>query len=171
MKYDGPILKPKYFYLPFREQHQEIGTGGVTKVTLLDVSDGDTAVFLVNGKEEHVRFFCINTPEHNRFGEEPWGKQAKDYTTKVLQEAKIIYLQSDPFDSLRDNTMFNRLLAWVWVDGQLLNYNLIKEGYADLKYVHSNKMLYIKDLRRAEKYAKKRRLKTHGEKDPLWTYK
>ena len=170
MNYDGPVLKEKYFYSPFIEKDKKRGTGGVIRVTLLDISDGDTAVFSVDGKEEHVRFFCINTPEYNRFGREPWGKQAKEYTTTKLKEANVIYLQSDPYDSIRDNTSFDRLLAWVWLDGELLNYNLVKEGYATLKYVNSNKMLYIKQIRKAEKYAHKKGLKIHGEKDPLWRY-
>lgn len=171
MKYDGPILKEKYFYIPFMEADKKRGTGGVMRVTLISISDGDTAVFLVDGKEEHVRLFCIDTPEYNRFGQAPWGKQAKDYLITVLHEAQVIYLQSDPYDFLRDNTSFERLLAWVWIDGELLNYNLVKRGYADLKYVHSNKMLYVKELRRALKYAKKKKLKINGEKDSLWTYK
>jgi micrococcal nuclease len=166
--YEGPQLDSKYKELPFYDINKNLSLGGVLKARLKDISDGDTAVFEINEKEEHVRLFVINTPEYNRFGREPWGKQAKDYTISILKGAKEILLQSDPNGDLRDDTMFGRLLAWVWVDGQLLNYNLVKRGYANAKYIENDKLLYLKDLLAAQEYARKKRLKIYGEKDPLW---
>lgn len=164
MKYQGPILK--LTNIPFAIN--DVATGGFVKVQFKEIVDGDTAYFFIQGKEEKVRLFIVNTPEI--FPNcEPYGLDAKNYSLNVLSHAKKIFLQSDPNDHLRDETPSKRLLAWVWVDNQLLNYKLVEKGYAKVQYVYHEKMLYLDDLKKAEKIAiqKNRRL-FKNRKDSLY---
>jgi len=97
--------------------------GGMDQVTLDTVHDGDTAAFtpgFLGG--ERVRFLGVNTPETSPTvapdGPEPWGLEAKDYTTTILEYADDndlpIYIQSDP--DLGYTEGYGRHLGLVWVD-------------------------------------------------------
>ena len=107
IKYDGPNLKlnKKHFCI------DNIPTGGFVKVEYLNTIDGDTAYFKVGSASESVRFYLINTPE--LYNNEPYAKYAKEFTKNILENAKSIYIQSDPNNLLRDNTESRRILAWV----------------------------------------------------------
>lgn len=157
MKYSGPLYTPNKF--PFEKTGNP--GGGYKKVKYVRTVDGDTAIFIVDNKEESVRFFVINTKEtHPNI--EPFGEEAKAYTENMLKYAKTIYLQSDPADDLRDDTESHRLLAWVWVDYKLLNYLLVEKGYAEVRYVSSKNLLYLDDLYEAKKIAKKKKLRLYS---------
>ena len=93
---------------------------------------------------------------------EPFGDVAKDYVFNILKNAKEIYLESDKFNNLYDDTLNKRLLAWVWVDGKLLNYMLVKEGLAENKYIINKKMKYLKYLSEAYQYALDNKLGIHN---------
>ena len=64
-----------------------------------------------------------------------------------------------------DSTERRRLLAWIWVDGELLNYQLVRLGLATVKYVNNDKMAYLKALKEAEKQAKKEGLGLHSQQE------
>lgn len=115
--------------------------------------DGDTAKFVVNDKIETVRFLSINAPEvdHNGDNSEPYGNEASNYTCKTLHNASIIELQYDPKSDRKDK--YDRLLAWVFVDGELLQEKLINEGLAEVKYVYDD-YLYSDELYNLEVTAK-----------------
>lgn len=157
MNYDGPVLKIEdnncfcYNNTPM---------GGFIKVEYLNTIDGDTAYFKVGSSSESVRFYLINTPEV--YNNEPFAKYAKEYTKNILENAKEIYLQSDPNNLLRDNTESRRILAWVWVDGRLLNYVLLKEGLAKIKYVLNDDVMYLDVLRDAEAYAQENKINIYS---------
>lgn len=156
MKYDGPkfILNDLPFCL------NNVPCGGFVKVEYLNTIDGDTAYFKVGNSSESVRFYLINTPEI--YNDEPYALFAKEYTKKVLENAKEIYLQSDVNNLLRDNTESRRILAWLWVDKKLFNYVLVKEGLATIKYVLNEDVLYLSELRAAEEDAKKEQKNIHS---------
>ena len=73
--------------------------------------DGDTAYFLVNENEIKVRFLAIDTPEtnHPKKGEEPYGREAKEYTCDKITNAQNIELEfddgSDEKDKYKDFTV------------------------------------------------------------------
>ena len=124
MEYLGPKLK-KIKIKPFCKDF--LPKNGFLKVEFKDIIDGDTAYFLINGFVESVRFMVVDAPKAYP-NVEPFGDVAKDYVFNILKNAKEIYLESDKFNNLYDDTLNKRLLAWVWVDGKLLNYMLVKEG-------------------------------------------
>ena len=59
------------------------------KVTLSKCTDGDTAHFIIKGKDTTVRFLAINAPEYTK-EKEPYGKEASAYVCDALTNAKTI---------------------------------------------------------------------------------
>ena len=100
--------------------------------------DGDTARFIMDKEEIKVRFLAIDTPEtnHPKKGEEPYGKEAKEYTCNRITNASKIELEFDDNSDKKDK--YNRVLAWVWVDDTLLQDELVKNGYAEVAYLYGD---------------------------------
>ena len=108
------------------------------------IHDGDTAVFLLeDGEKVTVRFLAVDTPE---IGEEGYD-EAKHYTDVTLEKASKIILELDPNSERYD--AYDRLLAWVWVDGDLLQAQLIQKGYAKLRYIFHEYMYldYLENIK------------------------
>ena len=157
MLYRGPKLKLND--KPFSRNLN--AKGGFVKAEFFKCTDGDTAVFKIDGVREIVRLLVINTPEIKDIPES-YAIDAKEYTEYVLSHAEEIYLQTDKKSDLRDSTERRRLLCWVWTDKELLNYNLVRLGYAKVQYVQSEKLRYLKNLRYAEELAKEEGLRIHN---------
>ena len=160
MNYKGP--KFNLNELPFTVDL--LSTGGFIKVEYFKIHDGDTAVFKINKIRESVRLLVIDTPELEP-NPAPFGQEAKDYFEYILTHAKEIYLESDIHSSFRDDTQKRRILAWLWVDGELVNYNLVRMGYAEVKYIESENLKYLSYLKEAEVEAKKENLRIFNEED------
>ena len=114
-------------------------------VTFSKCVDGDTAWFVIDGKETKVRFLAIDAPEIAHSGEEAeeYGNEASDYACSMLKKADNIELRYEQGDDAVDK--YGRVLAWVFVDNKNLNELLVSKGYAQVKYVY-RKYLYIDDL-------------------------
>lgn len=134
-------------YIPIFDQDNK------QEVTFKKCTDGDTAHFMIDGKNRTVRFLAINTPEieHSDSKAEPYGKEASNYTCKALKEAKTIEVE---FDANAKQDKYDRYLGWVFVDGELLQEKLILEGYAKVDYLYDD-YKYTDQLLQAEKIAKK----------------
>jgi micrococcal nuclease len=118
------------------------------------VVDGDTFEVKLNGKKEKVRLIGVDTPETVKPNTPVmyYGKEASDYTKKRLQ-GRTIELEWDVDRTDR----YDRLLAYVWIGGELFNRTLVQEGYAriatyppDVKYVD----LFTKDQQQARSQGK-----------------
>ncbi|KUG03311.1 nuclease(snase)domain [hydrocarbon metagenome] len=99
--------------------------GQVTQVV-----DGDTIwVDLNNNSSEKVRLIGVDTPEtvHPTIGEEPYGREASNYTKSRLTDQQI-ELELD----VQDRDQYGRLLAYVWIGSELFNETLVRQGYAQL---------------------------------------
>ncbi len=155
--YRGPKLKLNE--KPFSRNLD--AKGGFVKAEFFKCTDGDTAVFKIDGIREIVRLLVINTPELSPITE-PYALDARDYLEYILSHSKEIYLQTDKKSDLRDSTERRRLLCWVWADSELVNYNLVRLGFANVKYVQSEKLRYLKNLRYAESLAKSDSLRIHS---------
>lgn len=119
------------------------------KVTFYKGVDGDTAYFKINGKAVKTRFLFIDTPE-STIQHQPFGKEASNYTTARLSKAKNITLETDG-SNLYDK--YSRLLAWVWVDGKLLQEDITKSGLVKQYYDYGT-YKYENRIRTAMTYAK-----------------
>ncbi|MCD6321769.1 MAG: thermonuclease family protein [Clostridiales bacterium] len=142
---------------------------GYEIVEFKGLSDGDTATFVVNKLPTATRFLAIDTPEMNSStdGQQPWAAAAKQYTLDALSNAETIILELDEESDIFDK--YNRLLAWVWVDGELLNYNLVEEGLAYVKYLYGD-YKYNPEMIKLESEAQKKDIKIWGQKDPDYDY-
>lgn len=132
-------------------------------VTFSKCVDGDTAKFKLDKEIITARFLAIDTPEtkHPTKGEEPWGKEASNFTCNSLKTAKKIEIE---YDSNSDKTdKYDRHLVWIFVDGELLQDNIIKKGYAEVAYLYGD-YKYTPILQDHEEIAKKEKLGIWGEK-------
>ena len=127
------------------------------EISLISCIDGDTAWFNINGKKEKVRFLGVNTPEsvHPNGIIEDYGKEASEYTCKLLKNANNIYIEYDINSDRYDK--YGRLLGWIFVDNNNLSELLFSKGYAEVNYIYDN-YKYIDNLCMAQKDAYEDRL-------------
>lgn len=127
------------------------------EVKYSDSVDGDTAKFELNGEIITVRFLGIDTPEtvHPTKGEEPYGKDASNFTKEKLQNAKKIEIEYDKNADKKDK--YDRHLAWIWVDDNLLQKEIIANGLAKT-YMLQDNYKYAGLLQASEETAKEAKL-------------
>lgn len=127
------------------------------EVKFSDCVDGDTAKFIYNNEEKTARFLAIDTPEtvHPTKKDEHWGKEASDFTCKKIKEATKIVLEFDDESDRKDK--YGRYLVWVFVDGNLLQEQLIENGLAEIAYLYGD-YKYVNVLESAEDKAKNNKI-------------
>lgn len=123
--------------------------------------DGDTAAFTIKGMTKIVRFLAIDTMEINGDNAKArkYAKEAREYTCNRIKSAKEIILEYDANSDKEDK--YNRVLAFVFVDGKLLQKELIGNGLAKIEYVYGN-YKYLEELKEEEKLAR-------GKKVGIWS--
>jgi micrococcal nuclease len=136
------------------------------KVKLIKVIDGDTLlVQSEKGEKFKVRLIGIDTPEssYNKKLEKDikrehkkaseiinMGIKSKEFTKKLLSESQYLFLEYD----VQIYDKYNRRLAYVYLqNGKMLNYLLVREGYAKLYTIPPN-IKYQELFLKAEKQAK-----------------
>lgn len=120
--------------------------------TVMGVTDGDTITVGIYGNNYKLRFIGVDTPEtkHPSKGVEFFGKEASDFTTNKLNNAKV-WLERD----VSETDKYDRLLRYVWLElpedpgnptyeevrDKTINGILCRDGYAqantyppDVKY-------------------------------------
>lgn len=131
------------------------------QVEIVRVVDGDTVVVKFNdGTTEKVRMLLVDTPEsvHPTKGAQPFGKEASNYTKKMLAEGKKVTLEiGNP-----ERDKYNRLLGYIWVDGINFNKKLIEKGYARVAYVEPPNTKYLDEFYEAQERAK-------SQKSRIWS--
>lgn len=133
--------------------------------------DGDTAEFIYNDEIIKVRMLAIDTPEtvHPTKGEEPFGKDASNYTCDKITNANKIILEFDDNSDKLDK--YDRYLGWLFVDDNLLQKELIENGLAKVAYLY-NDYKYTEKLQQSEKEAQQKKLNIWSdyeeEKDYSW---
>lgn len=139
-----------------------VGSVKAMDATFYKCVDGDTADFKINGEVKKARFLAIDTPEtkHPTKGEEPFGKEASNYTCDALKKAKKITLEYDDGSDKTDK--YDRLLVWVFVDDELLQEKLVKEGLAKVAYLYGD-YKYTGKLQKVESEAKKNNVGIWGD--------
>ncbi len=134
-------------------------------VTLNNCVDGDTAKFNYQGEVIKARFLAIDTPEtvSTKTRVEAYGKEASNYTCKRLTGANNIRLEYDDNSNRQDK--YDRDLVWVFVDNQLLQKELIEQGYAEVAYLYGD-YKYTSELEKTQELAKKNKVGMwSGEED------
>jgi len=144
----------------------ELAIAGQYKV--IRIVDGDTIVIQYDGKYEKVRLLCVNTPESVHSDKKqniPMGKVASKYTQKKLT-GKYVNLE---FEIKKLRGHYGRLLAYVFVDGQNFNMDLVRQGLSPYYTKYGKSEKYDSEFRSAEKLARKEKLNIWG--DPELTKK
>ena len=120
-------------------------------VTVAEVVDGDT-IRLSDGRV--IRYIGIDTPEtkHPQQGIECFG-QAASQRNKELVVGKQVQLEKDTSETDR----YGRLLRYVWLEGHLVNEQLIAEGYA-VAISYPPDIKYQEQLRKAEEESRQKNL-------------
>ena len=140
----GEVSIPSCYIKPINEME---------KVTYSKCSDGDTAYFIIKGIDTKVRFLAIDTPETDK--NEPMSHEAKEYTCNALKNANEIYLEYDSNSDKEDK--YGRTLAFVYVDGVLLEKTLIEQGLAKVAYIYGD-YAHVDELRQIEELAKNNKI-------------
>jgi len=131
---------------------------------VIRVVDGDTIVIKYGGKYEKVRLLCVNTPESvhpDKKQNIPMGKIASRYTQKKVT-GKYVDLEFE-VNRLRGN--YGRLLAYVFIDGQNLNLDLVRQGLSPYYTKYGKSQRYDSEFRLAEKQARKEKINIWGDPD------
>ena len=115
--------------------------GDLETVTVAKVIDGDT-IELTDGRR--VRYIGMNTPERDQ----PYYKEASD-TNRQLVDGKTAQLEVD----VEAIDRYGRTLAYIWVDGQMANLEVVRRGFANAFTVPPN-VKYEQEFRQAEREAR-----------------
>jgi len=120
---------------------------------LVEVVDGDTAMFKINGKVETVRFLLVDTPEthYPKKGKQPFGPEASEFTKNLLTHAKRITLEFD----VEKRDEYGRMLAYVYADGKSVQEELLKRGLARVSYIYESRR-HLTKYRKTEDVARKK---------------
>ena len=127
------------------------------EVTLNKCIDGDTINVRINGEKKRVRLLAIDTPESVTPDKpvEAYGKEASNYTCNLVKNANKIEIEYDINSDKEDK--FGRILAYVYVDGKMIQEELLKNGLAKVAYLYSNYQ-YTEQFKELEKVAKEQKL-------------
>ncbi len=106
------------------------------------VIDGDTLE--LGGSGEKVRLLGINTPERGQW----LYAEAKERLAELILE-KRVRLEDD----VTDRDKYDRLLRYVYADGENLNIRMVREGFASV-YIIEPDNKYTEELLAAEEEAR-----------------
>ena len=137
----------------FPEQEAEPSRAGLIQAELVKTIDGDTIKIMYEGKEQNVRYLLIDTPEtnHPRLGKQPFGEQAKERNRELMNSGKL----EIEFDIGGKTDKYDRLLAYIYIDGVSVQETLLEEGLARVAYVYPPNTRHLDAYKKAEAKAKK----------------
>lgn len=89
----------------------------------LEVEDGDTIIY----RGTHMRFLGVDTPEIRNselgfYRDQPYGREAKNFTRRQIRAAKRLTYRADGYDR------YGRLLVHLYVDGYPLSLKIVEAG-------------------------------------------
>jgi micrococcal nuclease len=122
------------------------------------VRPDEIKVMTKDGKVENVRLYGIDSPVEPQ----DFGKAAHLYTSRRVRGSRV---EVKPL--FRDH--FDRVIAWVFVDGECLNKELLRKGLA---WWHKKYLPFETELEMLEQEARKAQTGLWSGKDPVppWEY-
>ncbi len=118
----NPVLTTGSSFACINATPNRTSVGVVTKVV-----DGDTIHVRIDNTDYTVRYIGIDAPEDTAKGE--WMSAEATTRNKELVLGKNVTLVKD----VRETDRYSRLLRFVFVGDTLVNYELVREGYAQAK--------------------------------------
>ena len=133
-------------------------------VKLSNCSDENSARFILNKEEIKVKFIGIQSEKTLPGDENDEIEEVvvADYVCSLLTNAKEIKLEYEP--DINNKDKFGRTLAWVTVDGVLLQEHLVEKGYAKVAYLYDD-YRYNDVIIEAEKIAQEEEVGVWGIKE------
>ncbi|WP_411953594.1 thermonuclease family protein [Alkalibacillus sp. S2W] len=133
------------------DQSDQTNNPNMETATVTRVVDGDTIEIELNGKTEDVRLLLVDTPEtkHPSKPVQPYGPEASEFARNQLS-GKQVQVEFD--GPKRDH--YDRLLAYLWVDGKNFNQMLLQRGLARLAYVYDPPYTHMSAFEQAESNAR-----------------
>ncbi len=112
--------------------------------------DGDTIIVALDGREARVRYIGINAPESvdPRRPVQCFGKEAAARNEQLVGGQRV-WLEKD----VSETDQYERLLRYVYVNGVMVNAELVREGYAYAITIPPD-VRYADELRRLEREAR-----------------
>lgn len=156
----GLLVLILLFGYQYYQENQPITPGERMVVTLEKCVDGDTAWFDINGTSTKVRFLYIDTPESTN-EVQPYGKEAASFAEEKLSNATTIELETNVDGEQYDK--YDRMLAWIFVDGKLLQEEIAANGYVKKYYDYGYEYTYSKEIEKANQDAKEKKLGLYSE--------
>lgn len=123
----------------------------VQPCTVTRIVDGDTLDCAPLGR---VRLIGVDTPER---AQEPFGTMAAEVLARLIPSGSEVLVEAD----VEDRDQYDRALRYVWADGRLVNWVLVRTGYAVLLTYPPN-VQYVGALTAAQAAAR-------DESVGLWT--
>ena len=113
------------------------------EVQCLRAIDGDSLLVLARGLRVQVRLVGVDAPESRQ----EFGKEAKAFTKEVCAGGALdLEFDEEMYDR------YNRILAYAWRDGAMLNEELVRAGLA-VPYPYPPNTKYALRFEAAEKEA------------------
>ncbi len=126
---------------------------------VVGVSDGDTISVLNGTRAEKIRLFGIDCPE----SDQDFGTKAKKFTANMVFGKTVEVTPTG-------EASYGRTVAWVTMDGQALNKELVRNGLAWWYRRHAQSETELKMLE-AEAKARKIGLWSHPHPIPPWKFR
>ena len=139
---------------------------GEDEVTLSTCVDSTSARFMLNKEEIKVKFIGIEAGEFISTDEldEINGSSIDDYVCSLLTNAEKIKIEYEP--NISETDKYGRINAWIFVDDELLESNLVSLGYAKVAFLYDD-YKYNDEILENEKQAKENKLGIWKEKEPI----
>tara|TARA_B100000683_G_scaffold213553_1_gene208506 strand:- start:273 stop:698 length:426 start_codon:yes stop_codon:yes gene_type:complete len=103
------------------------GIATAEEARVIRVIDGDSLRIELRGLEMDLRLLGVDAPEWNQ----PGGEEAKAFVQAWVDKGDSIDLEFDR----KMYGKYGRLLAWVWMDDELLQEELVRHGHAQVKWL------------------------------------
>ena len=140
-------------YFSLEGEPDEESQTGFIPVELVRTIDGDTIRVMYEGEERKLRYLLIDTPElnHSQQGKQPFSEEATKRNDELLKSGKL----EIEFDIGEREDKYDRLLAYVYVDGESVQQKLVEEGLARVAYIYPPNTKHLDPYKEAEKRAQK----------------
>jgi len=128
---------------------------------VVSVVDGDTISIIYQGKKEKIRFLNVDTPEsvHPDLSRNtPLGKRASAYTRSRLSGKRIAL----EFEG-RKRGKYGRLLAYVILDNENFNLELVRKGWSPYYTKYGTSPSYHSQFTAAQAEARSKRVNVWHE--------
>ncbi len=147
----GFVIIALFIYFTSDEESTEPSSEGFIPVDLVKTIDGDTIRIMYEGKERKLRYLLIDTPElnHKQQGTQPFAEEATKRNDELLKSGKL----EIEFDIGEREDKYGRMLAYVYIDGESVQQQLVEEGLARVAYIYPPNTKHLDPFKNAEKKA------------------